>query len=137
MPAIKKIEKFLNKHHVLTLATSSEDGVYCSNLFYVYDEIDKAFVVASDETTEHIQHLKNSLHVAGSVVLETKTVGKIEGIQFKAEMYKSENERESSLYFSKFPYAKVMNPTFYVISLKWIKLTDNTLGFGKKLIWEI
>ena len=137
MSTIDKIALFLSKHHVLSLATQSEEGVYCSNLFYVYDEKSRRFIVASDEKTEHIKHLKHSLHVAGSVVLETKLVGKIEGIQFKAKMLKSQSKEDDALYFKQFAYAKVMKPTFYVLHVEWVKLTDNTLGFGKKLIWEI
>ena len=32
-----RIVRFLKKHHVLTLATSSEGAPYCSNAFYCYD----------------------------------------------------------------------------------------------------
>ena len=43
-----RIEKFIGKHNVLTLATATEEGApYCCNLFYAYDKDDKAFVFTS------------------------------------------------------------------------------------------
>lgn len=35
----KKIVRFIERHHVLTLATRSADGTpYCANCFYTYDK---------------------------------------------------------------------------------------------------
>ncbi len=34
-----RIEKFIGKHNVLTLATATEEGApYCCNLFYAYEK---------------------------------------------------------------------------------------------------
>ena len=39
-------------------------------------------------------------------------------------------------YFKAFPYALAMNPKLWQIRVDFFKLTDNTLGFGKKIIWQ-
>lgn len=130
----KKILPFIKKHHLLSLATAGE-RLWCCSMFYAYDEAGEAFIVASDETSEHMGNVAQNSHVAGTVALETKTVGKIQGIQFAGVMQKAE-KRESELYFDAFPYARIMNPTLWKIGLDEVKMTDNTLGFGKKISWK-
>jgi hypothetical protein len=43
---------------------------------------------------------------------------------------------EKSVYFKRFPYALAMNPTLWKIKVEFFKLTDNRLGFGKKIMWQ-
>jgi hypothetical protein len=133
---LEKIDKFLSKHHVLTLATSNEKKLSACSLFYVFDKVKNSFVVASSEATTHIQNILKNPFVAGAVVLETKIVGKIEGVQFRGEFLLLEDETLKKLYFKKFPYALAMNPKLWQIKINYFKMTDNTLGFGKKIIWQ-
>lgn len=131
---LKKIEAFIKKHHVMSLATSSDDEISVCNLFYAYK--DECFVVASSYDTTHTKHILKNKKVAGSIVLETKIVGKIEGLQFVGECEKLEDEALRSSYFKTFSYALLMNPTLWKIRVDSFKLTDNKLGFGKKVIWK-
>jgi uncharacterized protein len=130
----KKIPSFIQNHHLLTLATMGE-RLWCCSMFYAYDSDTVSFIVASDETTEHMRNIGSNPHVAGTVALETKTVGKIQGIQFTGEMERCP-EPLQKLYFETFPYARVMNPTLWSIRLDEVKMTDNTLGFGNKVTWK-
>jgi uncharacterized protein YhbP (UPF0306 family) len=132
---LKAVETFLGKHHLLSLATSGE-RLWCASLFFTYDAEEIAFIVASDPDTEHIRNVLHNTLVAGTVGLETSMVGKIQGIQFAGEMLLAEETRSKELYLNRFPYARVMNPTLWKIQLSEIKMTDNTLGFGKKLSWK-
>ena len=133
---LNKIEAFLKKHHVLTLATSDGDELSACNLFYVFDIQSISFIVASRIETTHIKHILQNPQVAGTIVLETKTVGKIEGIQFRGEFLELDDEVLKSYYFKAYPYALAMKPKLWQIKIEHFKLTDNTLGFGKKLIWQ-
>ncbi len=128
-----KITDFLTQHHLLSLATYHET-LQCCSLFYAYDPDTITFIVASDPKTQHGHALIHSPNVAGTVSVETSIVGKIQGIQFQGEMI--QDERGKECYFKAFPYARIMNPTLWSIRLNTIKMTDNTLGFGKKLYWE-
>jgi uncharacterized protein YhbP (UPF0306 family) len=135
----KKFVKFILKHHVLTLATSADNIPYCANCFYVYLEKENMFVFSSDNDTKHVQDVLKNDYVAGSVVLETNVVGKIQGIQFNGRMYMPEGElkkKANKRYLKRFPYAKLMETQLWVLELDFLKLTDNRLGFGKKLIWR-
>ncbi len=132
---LEKIARFLAKHHLLSLATSADNVPQSASLFYAYDVQNVLFIVASDTKTEHIQNVMLNEKVSGTVALETDEVGKIEGIQFKAKM-RMMTDQEGALYFKVFPFAKVMKPQLWAIELEQIKLTDNRLGFGKKLYWQ-
>ncbi len=97
------------------------------------------FVFTSDDETKHVQNVKENNIVAGSVVLETSVVGKIQGIQFTGKMFMPENElkqKVNKLYMRKYPFAKLMTTQLWVLEPNIFKLTDNRLGFGKKLIWK-
>ncbi|MBN2683489.1 MAG: pyridoxamine 5'-phosphate oxidase family protein [Bacteroidales bacterium] len=134
-----KITEFINEHHVLTLATSSNEKPYCANCFYVLLESENSLVFTTDRETRHgMEALKNPA-VAGSIVLETNIIGKIQGVQFTGKMYEPEGEllkKAKKRYLKRFPVAMLMKTNIWVIELEFIKFTDNRLGFGKKLIWE-
>lgn len=133
---LDKIETFLNKHHVLSLATSIADELSSCTLFYAFDKSKTSFVVASSDDTTHIKHILQNPSVAGTVVLETKTLGKIQGVQFRGKVSVLDEKNLESLYFRKFPLALPMSPKLWVIKVDYFKMTDNTLGFGKKIIWK-
>ncbi len=135
----KRIVEFINKHHVLTLATSFEEEPWCANCFYVYLPEENSLVFTSDFETKHIQHACHNIYVAGSIVLETSIVGKIQGIQFQGIISEPKGEyleKVKSAYLKRFPIAMLMDTHLWAIDLTYIKMTDNRLGFGKKLIWK-
>ncbi len=135
----KRIVDFIKKHHVLTLATKSENELWCANCFYAYLEEENSLVFTSDISTRHINEAIINPVVAGSIVLETSVVGKIQGIQFQGILSKPENknlEKVKKRYLHRFPIATLMDTTLWSLELTLIKMTDNRLGFGKKLIWK-
>ena len=136
----KKIIEFIKNHHVLTLATSYNNEPYCANCFYTYVKDENVFVFTSDEETRHIQDVKEQNKVAASIVLETSTIGKIQGLQITGILEIPEGglkQRVKKAYLKQFPYAVLMKTTLWVLKPNFLKLTDNRLGFGKKLIWTV
>jgi uncharacterized protein YhbP (UPF0306 family) len=134
-----RITEFIKEHHVLTLASCSENEPWCANCFYVYLEKENAFVFTSDMGTKHVSDSLEQPLVAGSVVLETNIIGKIRGLQFQGEMIKLENGElnvAKKAYLKRFPVAMLMKTTLWVVKPVLLKYTDNRLGFGKKLIWK-
>lgn len=132
----ERIVKFIKRHHVLTLATTDEQGMpYVANCFYAYDKERNLFVVTSDTTTRHGGHMEKRADVALSIVLETRIVGRIEGLQVCATAERGD-DKARSCYIKRFPYAAVAPLSLWMLRPTMMKLTDNTLGFGKKLIWQ-
>jgi len=135
----KRITDFIKRHHVLTLATSHQDLPWCANCFYTYLEEENILVFTSDDDTKHISDILTNPEVAGSIVLETRIIGKIRGIQFRGTMEKPSGKltkKTKIAYLKRFPFAVLMNTSLWILKLHYIKMTDNRLGFGKKLIWE-
>ena len=135
---LEKIATFLHQHHVLSLATSDGDELNVCSLFYTYIKEELMFIVASSEDTTHISNILKNNNIAGNILLETKTIGKIQGVQFRGVFKKLETEQNDlkKFYFKAFPYALALNPTLWGIKINYFKMTDNKLGFGKKLIWN-
>ncbi len=135
----ERIIEFINKHHVLTLASCSKNEPWCANCFYVYIKEKNLFVFTSDESTKHIKDIMVQDLVAGSVVLETSIVGKIKGLQFRGKIKRPDRlllKKVRTAYLKRFPVAMLMKTTLWVVEATVLKYTDNRLGFGKKLIWN-
>jgi len=133
-----RIIKFFRKHHVLTIATTVDNEPWCANCFYVYLEEENALVFTTDIDTRHGKEFIKNPNVAGSVVLETMVIGKIRGVQFQGIVSEPEGELLSKAkwsYLKKFPPAALMDTHLWIVRLTLIKMTDNRLGFGKKMIW--
>jgi hypothetical protein len=134
----QRIIKFIQKHHVLTLATSQKNISYCANCFYVYDKEENRLIFTSDYDTKHIQDVLKQNIVAGSIVLETNVIGKIQGLQFQGKMTEPKGDllkKAKDKYLKRFPVAMLMKTTLWMVELTFLKFTDNRLGFGKKIIW--
>lgn len=134
----ERIVKFIRRHHVLSLATQSADGLWCAALFYAYSADLQAFVFTSDPTTRHAQEMEREPKVAASIVLETRVVGRVQGLQIEGVARRAEGtefEAAKRTYVKKFPYAAVAELHLWLLRPQKLKLTDNTLGFGRKLIW--
>ena len=136
----KRMVDFIREHHIFTLAVAKKDEPWCATCFYVYDEVKNLFIFTSDEDTRHIMDVEGSgnYHVAGTIALETKTVGKIRGLQFTGLIRKldgDERKMAKKLYVEAFPIAILAKLTLWSLAPDYIKMTDNRLGFGRKLVW--
>lgn len=133
----ERITRFIAKHHVLTLATVGEGGeAWVANCFYAYDRKRNLFIFTSDSATRHGAEMSFNPRVALSVVRETRIVGCVQGAQIVGNARPADDEAHKA-YIKRFPYAVVAPLTLWMVEPAHIKFTDNTLGFGKKLIWEV
>ncbi len=138
MDALDAINQWLAKQHVVTYCVGREDALWCANAFYVYDRERVAFYLLSDTKSRHGEMAGRQARVAGTVNGQTKTVARIRGVQFAGELRLVEAPESEALrerYNRRFPVARVMSSPLWEIRLDEIKFTDNTLGFGKKLVW--
>ena len=132
----ERIIKFLRRHHALNLATVSQEGLpYCAACFYAYDTSRNRLIFTSDDSTRHAQEMAANPNVACAITLETRIVGKVQGAKI-CGIAERGNEEDRAQYIKRFPYAAIAPLTLWAIVPTFIKLTDNTLGFGKKLIWN-
>jgi len=128
----RKIVDFIQKHHVLSCSFSHKEVLHSASCFYLFLENPPRFIVATSEDSLHVKLALKNPQVSGTIHLETKIVGKIQGVQFHGVWSKA-NGREKQAYLKRYPYALALNPELWHIDIEYIKFTDNTLGFGKKL----
>lgn len=126
-----KIEKFLKRHNVMSLATVDERGVWCANIFYVYSNGELIFFSAA--TTRHIRSALKNPNVAVSVTLESKLVARLQGVQIEGVVRPANLKVHRPLFLKKFPFAAIWNEDMWVVAITTAKYTDNTLGFSTKL----
>ncbi len=158
-PLPKKISDFLKKHHVATLATSTNNTPWVAHCFYAFMEKEMCLVFTTDTETRHGQEMTENQNVSVGIAWETKVVGQIRGAQCSGRVYKVEKSKgrrversdpstfrpfdsltaakaAKSAYLKKFPFAALMKTQLWIFVIDSIKYTDNRLGFGKKLYWE-
>lgn len=138
METLNAISRWLNKQHVLTYCAGGAGDLWCANAFYLYDAQRVAFYLLSESHTRHGELIGKQARVAGTVNGQPKTVALIRGVQFRGEITLIEETEAANirnLYCKRFPVARVMSAPVWEIRLDELKMTDNTLGFGKKLHW--
>lgn len=132
------ISRWLNKQHVLSYCVGDSHDLWCANAFYYYDTEKIAFYILSQTYTRHGELIGKGSNVAGTVSGQPETVALIRGVQFRGKI-KMLNETQAAdirpLYCKRFPVARVMKAPIWEIRLDELKMTDNTLGFGKKRYW--
>jgi hypothetical protein len=140
-PIDKSILTFILQHHVLSLAVSRDNIPWCCSCFYCYLPERNLLVFTSDSDTRHIDDFLagDCGMVAGTIALETRVTGKIRGIQFAGPMRLlagGELKAAKHEYLKNFPIARLAKLHLWGVEPTILKLTDNRLGFGKKLIWR-
>ena len=136
-----EVDDFLQSHHVLTLATTSGGAPYACNCYYVFNPADASFVFLSNPETRHGREMAADARVAGTVHVEPPAdqVALIQGVQFTGRVQRLAEEAngEREAYYAAVPYAKdVPGGVFWKITCDFIKMTDNTVRFGYKILWE-
>lgn len=135
----KNIILFIESQKTVTLCTVNNGIPHCASCFYAFIKDYNFLIIKSDKKTMHIVNALANNQVAGTILPDISRVGTIKGVQFYGIFTLLTGElltKSKSIYYKKFPIALAINGDLWAIELASIKMTDNTLGFGKKLIWE-
>ena len=137
----QKIVKFIKEHHVITLATSKDNIPWSAHCFYAFLKEENALVFTTDDTTRHATEMLENQKVSGGIVLETKVVGKIRGVQLTGKVHKLNNDSKKKTssrtersedpgpdsklpekhkgarkaYLRRFPYAVLMKTSLWIL----------------------
>lgn len=135
----KKIGAFMDGQKNLTFCSVIDNIPYCASCFYAYMSDGNFILFKSDKKTKHISNALINNNVAGTIIPDVDKIGTIKGIQFSGKFIVPEGdliEKAKKKYYSKYPFALAIGGDLWAIELLSVKMTDNTLGFGKKLVWE-
>jgi uncharacterized protein YhbP (UPF0306 family) len=130
--------RYLKKQHVLSLCATDGEDMWSANCFYIFNETRMAFWLMTEPDTRHGQLMLANPRIAGTVNGQPKTVLLIKGVQYRGRIQLLSGEQETLArvaYQKRFPVAKKVSAPLWEITLDEVKMTDNALGFGKKIVW--
>ncbi len=135
-----KIAQFIQQQHVLNLCVIlANSQPWACNVFYVFDKENWCLYFLSELKTKHAQAMLQNPNVAGTISINPKSITKIQGIQFSAiaeQLIDNEASNAYKLYYSAFPFARVMKAPIWSLRLQEIKMTNNLIGFAHKSYWQ-
>lgn len=146
-----RIVAFLDAHHVLSLATSSQQGPHAVSVFYVRDEF--ALLWVSDPGSRHSVELVNDPRVAATIAPDCSDFADVRGVQFSGRAQRiadaTERARARDLLESRYPFLRRISEgplalreayervAFYRLEPDQITLIDNSRAFGHKDTLEL
>ena len=130
----------------MTLATSGAGGEpHAAAVYFAADE-DIRLYFFSDPESQHGQDLLRDQRAAVSCYPQTQDWQEIRGVQMRGQVQRvkpdSELEVAWGVYTTKFPFVRelksiVAQNSLYVFVPSWVRLVDNTRGFGFKQEWNL
>lgn len=137
----ERIVGFLNGQKVACVCCVDDEGrPYCFSCFYAFDSERQLIYFKSGSGAHHSQLLLNHSSVAGTIQPDKLNPLAIKGIQFTGRILPAHDERcahAAASYHKKYPFALAMPGEVWTLQLETLKMTDNTLSFGKKLHWQL
>ncbi len=130
---------YLAGQHVLTLCARNGDEFWAANCFYALDSENISFWLMTEPSTLHGRLMVASPSVVGTVSAQTELVAELQGIQFQGVIALAEGDtgqRGLEAYQQRFPIAKKKSAPLWQLQINQLKMTDNQLGFGTKLLWQ-
>jgi uncharacterized protein YhbP (UPF0306 family) len=131
---------FLEENTCASFACIDAQGKpYCFTCFYAVDIKQGLLFFKSSNDSNHAGFLLNNQNLAGTILPDKLNKLQVKGIQFEGTVLAFDDVLAKSAglhYYKTNPMAIAMPGEIWTVLLNRIKYTDNTLGFGKKIIWE-
>ncbi len=131
----EKIANYLRANDLLHLSVIHRGRPYGASCFYIFDEKRWALLFASSPDSVHMRALVEDWNVAGTIACCDQSIARLRGVQFQG-VARVASEEQKRLYTRKYPQILAIREPVWAIELHWIKMTDNSLGFGKKIEWR-
>ena len=139
------VAEYLDRHHVMTLATCAADGPWAAAVFYV--SAGRSLYFLSSPTSRHCRNLAQDPRCAATIHEDYSDWAQIKGVQLEgrsSEIRGDEALRARQRYGDKFPIVGRLATTPAAIALAlakvcWYRLdverlyfVDNSQGFGHR-----
>jgi uncharacterized protein len=136
----KIITEFIEKQKCASVCCLDEkNDPYCFNIFYAFDKSERRLYFKSSHNSNHAQYLLRNKTIAGTILPDKLNLLAIRGVQFTGYVMDNPDlvhHHAAEEYHRKFPFALAMPGEVWTIQLETIKMTDNTVGIGKKISWQ-
>lgn len=134
------IIKFLQEQTCASICCVDKAGKpYCFSCFYAFNSHSGILYFKSSANSRHAGLMQDNPFVSGTVLPDKLNRINIQGIQFEALVLDTKQplvKRTLGIYLAKHPLALAVPGDIWALQLNHIKMTDSTLGFGKKIIWN-
>jgi hypothetical protein len=135
----KRLTSFILNNHLLSLSTSKDNLPYSASCYYVYNKDKNCLIFASDPKTNHAKQFIKNNNVSATIAIDNNDYMQIQGVQLlgKAKLIELDDLKlATQIYLARFPYAQNLTLHLWFFEIDFIKMTDNNLGFGNKIIWK-
>lgn len=136
----KAIIDFINENQVASICCIDEHNIpHCFHCFYAFDEKNYLLFFKSSRSTIHSKLLTENSNIAGSILPEKLNFMALKGIQLSGRVIYDASSMKldpGTFYHKKFPLAFAKAGDVWCIELLKLKMSDNTILFGKKINWE-
>jgi uncharacterized protein len=139
----ERVRSYLREHHVMTLASLGDEGVWAAAVFYANDGFAMYFL--SPPTSRHCRNLGGNPRVSAAIHEDYTDWREIKGVQLEgiASVLAGEEEQIARrIYAAKFPIAGKQAPASIVKALAKVRcykllperlcFIDNSAGFGHR-----
>ena len=147
-----RVRAFLAQHNTMTLATADASGVpHAAAVFYATDEA-LNLIFLSSPNSRHSLNLAQRPHVAVTIQADNQAWQTIQGVQVEGTAHMVEGAaplvRAVQVYVRRFEFLRglldgesggpavlrgpLASSRFYILRPTWIRLIDNSQGFGHK-----
>lgn len=137
---LDSISEFLLGQKVASVCCLDDGGSpYCFSCFIAFDEARDLLYFKSKPDTQHMAFLEGWPEISGTVHQDKLNSLALKGVQFTGCLLDAADPLcvdADAVYHHKYPFAMAMRGQVRAIHLHWVKMTDNTLGFGKKITWH-
>lgn len=136
----EKITAYIKGQTCATICCVDEmNKPYCFNCFYALNAVDGMLYFKSAADTQHAVLLKKKPAIAGSILPDQLKALHVKGIQFEGLLLAADHplaKEASTKYYQQHPMALAIPGEIWTIQINTIKMTDSSLGFGKKINWS-
>jgi len=137
----ERIAAFITHQRVASVCCVDHENMpHCFSCFYAFDTERDLFYFKSGSSAHHSQVLLQNPVVAGTIQPDKLNPLAIKGTQFTGRILHPKNElcsQAEAVYHKRYPFALAMPGEIWTLQPETIKMTDNTLSFGKKLHWQL
>jgi uncharacterized protein len=136
----KNIIDFITSQKVASICGINETGSpYCFSCFFAFDKERNLIYFKTNAKTSHCRMLSVNAAVAGTIQPDKLNILAIKGIQFSGMALEPSHPlctHAENIYHKRYPFALAMPGEVWAIDPDFIKMTDSSLGFGRKAIWH-
>lgn len=134
------IVNFLQEQTCATICCKDDAGnPYCFNCYYVFNKDDGLLYFKTSADSNHYTFLANNPVVGGTILPDKLSKLVVKGIQLQGEIVEPGlpfTKDAASRYHKKLPMALAVKGEVFTLLINNMKMTDSSLGFGKKINWN-